>query len=1262
MKALRIRSLAVMCLLALPMTAGATDLRFEQGSLIIPEQMAYQSRCGAVASYGLVYRLLQQKVTIYWSVEPTKTSHHRCKNTSDDKRYIDGCDFKVEKETGQPVSLLSNSTGKFSEDFTTFSTTGNPNNTGEGAIKVDKKQTRLRYMGGPFIIDASEAAKAIALIKDHADFSLFRGPESTATCNPGTAWNVRVHRANNAFVAPVARIMNEVPPPIALVLGRNTSNAGSVEILRAYLTNAGLNFTGAEGTFDKHGKIFDVLDQDKELVSSAAYPKSKLNYAPDASAPNKTYYKVLWSPHWQGDVSTSTKRANLKSALSNIAHFVDIGNSIFNECASIETYESSYKPNETVRDLYQDNEPTRFMSGAQKKPGLQTLDAGELILPNGFAVNGQDCSDPGRTGDCYSYSNYGDLFSQKGDFELTVPSTSTVEAFRPRTGQDYDEGAVRMISTKSPTAAKDGWDLYVSRQKDNNKQKGNVIYLAGHTFAQLAGGNRIVLNTLLNLAYKPESLETSRSEPVADLTYDKDGKLDKMNVLAGTFLHTPPQALYPERINFRAEQAADWVFPYIEGRLRSYDARAIDTDRQTFSQNATWEASVLVPSPGQRTVFTVLGANQTGLKRVPFTVDQLGNGCVDDTSTGKIKKMCDLQEAMGLDLNSTGTSVLDPTGAGEILSNMTTLFNTYNHMSKHFLQRVRGYCVAHEVNDGTPFDVFTPTENQCDNRQFGEVRSTLGGLDHASAAVVGPSPYIKTVRPEVAYVGGLDGQLHAIYLRGTQAGMASVKPGTELWAFVPKGQLSRLSTNNARVDISPVVSDIYADYEDTNNDGVLSNDKERSTGKFRWRTVLVSGSGRLGGELFALDVTDPLKPLVLWDVVSKTDNTNTGDAQKDTAIKWTERWKDGDKNPPPPYLDPPTKKTGPFNYLDLGDTLTVNLVPVRRGNRPSYQVVVATNGGKDGAQQLQVFALEAGTGKKIWQWERPYGEDTSNSLPGGTSTLDVDGDGSMDRVYVGDMEGRVWELSAHTGANLNYFNVGGSPVSYPLYSTQDPLHPVTTVPAIMRLPYSFEAGSIFSGLGVGNKALGKLALVFGTAGADWVLARNDKIKGRMYVAVALPEDLGIRDVLSHDKVTPVPFDLRSPLANRGTVKSGAVTFLTLEEKERAVGSPKIVGSNIVLSTAYGTTESDPFNSNMQGRTHLVDLNKSGKAADKEIAAAGKAAAGVLVLPDGTIVTQTMTSIQSTPPKTVEVPLAGIEGKRSPVRIGSWLDLGRALAE
>ncbi|MCY1077206.1 PilC/PilY family type IV pilus protein [Archangium lansingense] len=1277
MKALRIRPLVVLCLMTLPFVAGATEIRFEQGSLIIPMQRAYQTQCGAVAAYGLIYRLLQQKVTIYWAVEATKSSHHRCKNLSDDAKYLDGCDMIVAKEGGRPVSLLKNSSGTFVDDFDTFDTQSNPNSTGEKAFKVDDKVNRLRYMGGPFIIEAAEANKAMELLRTHADFAKFRGAEGGMDCTPGSAFNVRVHRANNAFLAPIARLMNEVPPPIALVKG----SGSAVTILEGYLKNAGLDFPGAAGTFESHGKIYDVLDQDTDLVSSPTHPKSKLNFAPNPTAPTKTYYKVMWAPHWEG-----THGTKLQSALSNIAHFTNLGNSSFNECASLQTYEDGYLPGDTGRPgyLYVGNGPTQFMSktepekedetaqaieDAKEGPGLQTLAGNELVT---FASNGQDCSDPGlsSTADCYIFSNHGDLFSQKGDYTFAI-TVGLVEGFRPRKGKDYGAGTLRMISTRSTkTPAKNGWDIYISRQKNNNRLKGNVLYLGGHSFVSVGAGNRMALNTLLNLAYKPAALETSRSEPVADVTYKADGNVDKVRVLSGTYMETPPPAHFPERLTFQpgddvvADKSADWIFPYIEGRFRSILAEDITKDRKSFADvDAEWEATTKMPKPGDRKLFTVLGTNQEGLVRVPFTLDELKGSCQDDDATGKIKGVCDLQEAFNLDRDSAGISKLDKDEDGKIDPAATTLAPKFNHTSQHFLQRVRGFCVAHSKSED-----MTPNDSKCDNRQFGEVRSTLGGLDHASAAVVGASDYVKGPRPEVAYIGGLDGQLHAIYLRGSKTGFSAPAPGTELWAFIPKGQLSRLRTNNARVDISPVVSDVYVDYEDRNGDGVLSP-TERDTGIFRWRTVLVSGSGRLGGELFALDVTDPTDPIVLWDLTATQDKSDAPQADKNTAFMWS----DPGGTSSPNYAELTSAQgvagSGPYNYKDFGDSLALNLVPVRRGNRPVFQVVVATNGATEGARRLQVFSLDAGTGRKFWQWERPYGATASNSVPGGTSTVDLDNDGAMDRVYVGDMEGKLWELNIHTGANINSFKNGSpKPGSYPLFSTADVAdmvsnpHPISTVPAIMRLPYDLDKNSVFPGVDISKAIAGKLAIVFGTAGPDWVLPANPDIKGRVYVVASTPEDLTIRHHLSYDQVNEVDGTTSSQMTDFGTAKKEASAFMSLEKNERAVGSPKIVGGKIVLTTAYGTTENDPFKSDMQGRTHVINVGQPSQ--NVVIPGSGKSAAGGLVLPDGAIVTQSMVGLQriGKDEGLKDTPKAGLAGKRTPARIGSWLDLGRALAE
>jgi hypothetical protein len=75
--------------------------------------------------------------------------------------------------------------------------------------------------------------------------------------------------------------------------------------------------------------------------------------------------------------------------------------------------------------------------------------------------------------------------------------------------------------------------------------------------------------------------------------------------------------------------------------------------------------------------------------------------------------------------------------------------------------------------------------------------------------------------------------------------------GEELWAFIPANLIPRLKNNvlqgddQAYVDASPALADVY-------------------TGG-QWRTVLLSAQGNGGDTIFCLDVTDPADPRFMWE-------------------------------------------------------------------------------------------------------------------------------------------------------------------------------------------------------------------------------------------------------------------------------------------------------------------------------------------------------------------------------------------------------------
>jgi len=105
----------------------------------------------------------------------------------------------------------------------------------------------------------------------------------------------------------------------------------------------------------------------------------------------------------------------------------------------------------------------------------------------------------------------------------------------------------------------------------------------------------------------------------------------------------------------------------------------------------------------------------------------------------------------------------------------------------------------------------------------------------------------KTTRPPVVYVGGNDGMLHGF----------NSKTGSEVMAYVPNAVLDGIGSlanptyqHQFFVDGQIAVGDAY-------NSG--------------WKTVLVGGLGAGGKAIYALDITNPSSPSVLWEFSNDDD-------------------------------------------------------------------------------------------------------------------------------------------------------------------------------------------------------------------------------------------------------------------------------------------------------------------------------------------------------------------------------------------------------
>jgi type IV pilus assembly protein PilY1 len=238
-------------------------------------------------------------------------------------------------------------------------------------------------------------------------------------------------------------------------------------------------------------------------------------------------------------------------------------------------------------------------------------------------------------------------------------------------------------------------------------------------------------------------------------------------------------------------------------------------------------------------------------------------------------------------------------------------------------------------------------------------------------------------------MGGNDGYMHMF--NNTTAG--GVEDGKELWAFMPRlavGNLKRLSDNSPGAPIHPYGVDgpVAVYVNDANGNGTIdSGDK----------VYAYFGMRRGGKAYYALDITDPDAPKLLWtiqktaggdfDELGLTFSTpRVGKIKVDSTVKTVLVFAGG-------Y----------FGGLNVG-----------KDTRTSPRVIATGNNDSEGNA---LYVVDALTGDLVWKaakgglsasttvYRHP---DLDDSIPSDVAAVDTDGDGLFDRVYVGDTGGRVW--------------------------------------------------------------------------------------------------------------------------------------------------------------------------------------------------------------------------------------------------------------
>ena len=188
--------------------------------------------------------------------------------------------------------------------------------------------------------------------------------------------------------------------------------------------------------------------------------------------------------------------------------------------------------------------------------------------------------------------------------------------------------------------------------------------------------------------------------------------------------------------------------------------------------------------------------------------------------------------------------------------------------------------------------------------------------------------------------------------------------GEELWAFIPPNLLPKLKNNllnaagRACMDVSPTIADVYT--------------------RGAWRTVLLSAEGNGGATVFCLDITEPDKPIFLWEFsdpgISTGPRFQAAPAIGRIALEGKKGWATflGSGKPNDPALDPSI-----------------------------YLIDIA-----DGSLIRRVF-LHAGMDA-----DGDHMDDGAGGVPvGQPAVIDTDGNGYVDRMYVGTNKGFVFKVN-----------------------------------------------------------------------------------------------------------------------------------------------------------------------------------------------------------------------------------------------------------
>jgi len=423
------------------------------------------------------------------------------------------------------------------------------------------------------------------------------------------------------------------------------------------------------------------------------------------------------------------------------------------------------------------------------------------------------------------------------------------------------------------------------------------------------------------------------------------------------------------------EQSLDTILTTIAGENESFSGLTTSIKASSLSSDNRVFINMFKPSANSSWIGNTKG----------YFIDP-GRGLTDvndneviDSATGAFKDTAQSFWSSGIDGND-----VDQGGLSSKLSPATRNIYTYKGAAPVPLNSALTKLSTGDATlPATLFNAVDDTEK--DALIDWLYNSPMGDTLHANTVTI---PYSSQM---VLFTMTNQGLLHAFDVtHPTTTGDSS--GGNELFAFIPQSLLPKIKDHKVQINASDHLYGLDGSitywHDDTNNDHIVNGAE---------KVYLYFGMRRGGNQYFALDVTDPSVPKLLWRIdggsAGFTTLGQTWSRPTITTINWSGS----------------AKKVlifgGGYDVTEDGKTLR--------------SADTVGNG---------IYIVDATTGALLWS----TGSDASHtaveaemkySIPSDLTVIDSNNDQQADRIYFGDMGGQLWRIDLPSSGSPDVYRL-----------------------------------------------------------------------------------------------------------------------------------------------------------------------------------------------------------------------------------------------